>query len=503
MGITQEGPDTMRPPPAERLAMVTCVRDEEALLGAHLLYHRAVGVERAYVFLDRCTDGSERVASAFPWVTPIRVDPAEAAGFPYVFYLHAACMNRARELARAEGFDWLLSLDPDEFACADNAAPGDGSPAVARAHLGPLLARAAPGTVEVRLPPREVVPARLPENSPFWKQHYFQTAPALEWNVYDPVSGQAKPWAGFLGHRRGKSIVRTSADVQGYDSHRWAPEQGADYPHWPQYVELPGEDLGFHWHFIVCGARQWQDKFRKLAFEPESWFCGTPVELPKQVWKRAAGRFSDREAIDYFDRWIARPEEELARLARLGVVAEDDGVEAVLREAGCLDGDLLRLPGGAPGVPPETFHPMRARSPEPSGLRLSYPAARTAPELLRGFHPLERSGPDYFRWAEPRAAVKLSLPAGDYRLSLEMKHLCSLWRGEVRLALNDTPVPPRRRRLHEGTLTQLLLSEDFPEAAELWLRLDSPRIDTSAWPVPDPRSLGMPVFGIAFEPVPG
>src|SRR5688572_25540502 len=207
-----------------RLAMALCVRDEAEFLPANLLYHHALGVSRAYVFLNRCKDDRARIAASLPWVRPILLDPEEVGRFVYVADLHAACMNRALELARAERFDWLLFLDPDEFAAADSPKPEGGS-ATERAHLGRMLARVAPETEVVLLATREVVPARLPARARFWSQRFFQVEPRLSWRILDPLTGVVADWKGFLGHRLGKSIVRTSAAVQAFDSHWWVPDQ--------------------------------------------------------------------------------------------------------------------------------------------------------------------------------------------------------------------------------------------------------------------------------------
>lgn len=420
-----------------RVAIVTCVRDEAALLPAFLLYHRAIGVERIYVFLDRCRDASAALASRFPWVRPFVVDRT-GTELPYVADLQAACMNHAHALARDAGIDWLLVLDPDEFAFADNPGARD---ATSRAHLPTLLLRVRPETAMVRLATREVVPVRLPSDAPFWKQRYFQTSPALEWRILDPLTGDLHAWNDFLGHRQGKYLVRTSLAVQGYDSHRWVPEQGRRAPDRPQFVPLPTEELGCHWHFFVTDQDHWRGKFRKQAFEPETWPCGSAVELPKVLWRRAASLGTEREVGDYFARWIARPEDELRGLAARGLVVESRAVESVLREAGHLDGDALRWPKRAAArSSPQGFRPADDRGPalevDAAGRILDYPAALTPAERLRGAHELETFEGRPFRWLEPQAALRLAVPPGAYRLHLHMDRLALLWTGQLALALD-------------------------------------------------------------------
>ena len=483
--------------PMPRVALLACVRDEAEFLPAFLLYHKAIGIERVYLFLDRCTDASEDLAARFPWVRALAVDPEEAARFPYIADLHAACMNHALYLARQEGFDWLAILDPDEFAFANNP----GRSAIERAHLPAMLRGVATTTAAVRLPTRELVPALLAEETPFWKQRYFQTHPRLRWRLHDPLTGETHLWRGFIGHREGKQLVRTSLSVQGYGSHRWVPEQGRRFPDRPQFVPLPIEDRGWHWHFYTSSQRQWRSKFRKKAFWPERWSCGSPVALPQLLWRRAADA-TDASVADYFSRWIARPLFELRMLAMFGRVLEQDGVEAVLREAGHLAGDTLIVPERSANGAAEPFYPVcspgQSLVRDAHGRVLDYPAALTPVVDLKGAHPLELHRGEVFRWLEPRAALRLHATPERYWLRMHMGDLW--WAGRLDLSINGKPIPPRERRSEDGTISQLLVPEDFADGPDYWLEMHFAPIDTSAFCPPDPRALGAPLFRLTLEP---
>src|SRR5215208_6610913 len=99
------------------LAMALAIRDEERFLSANLAYHHALGVSRVYVFLDRCTDASQQIAQAFPWVRTID-DDVRSDDRSLPTYLNR-CARAALKLARAEGFDWLMGVGADEFAFGD------------------------------------------------------------------------------------------------------------------------------------------------------------------------------------------------------------------------------------------------------------------------------------------------------------------------------------------------------------------------------------------------
>lgn len=481
------------PPP--RLALVAIVRNEAAWLPAFLSYHQAVGVERAFLFCDRCTDASEAIARSFSWVTVLRVDAIQVEQFHYVCDIHCACMNFGLRLARQEGFDWLLTIDPDEFASGDN--PGESS-AIGRAHLGRLLQRVRPETVQIRLPTWEVAPTALPAGTPFWEHRYFQTTPRLTWTIFDPLCNRHDPWHDFLGHRQGKSIIRTSAEAQAYDSHRWVPEQSLSWPQRPEFAQLATEDAGSHRHFFVTSQQHWQDKFPKHMFEAPVWFCGKPVELPKQCWKRLAAEGSAEQRRGYFDRWLARPEAALRQLAKQGAVREDSTVADVLRETGLLHGQTLQFTAHPCGFEPVSFQPLTA-VPASAQTACGWTATKLPASQRQGFYNLERAGVDFFRWTAPHAAVLLPVPPGDYRLHLDMKRLSKLWAGRLDLALNDRPAPRRDRQFKAGILSQLLHASDFPAADNHWLHMKFAPINTSSWPG-ETRALGAPLFSIFLDP---
>ena len=468
-------------PPVPRLALVTCVRNESAWLPAFLSYHHAIGVERAYVYCDRCTDGSAALAASHPWVKVFRLDSAQARRMPYVADFQCACMNHSLQRAREEGFDWLMMIDVDEFAFAHN----EGSSARERAHLVPLLQRAKAETVQIRLPTHEIVPMAAPEGAPFWQQRFVQPTPRLTSQVLDPLNNKTHAWSGFFGHWQGKTIVRTSADIQSYDPHRWVPRQSVIWPERPEYVELPTEEMGCHLHYFLTSQHQWRDKFTKQSFEPDVWICGKDVELPKLVWRRAIREMKPDQLDDFFDRRIARDERELQDLAQQGLVEENRDVIEILQATEA-------------AIDPPVFHPISVLQQPPPSRGWGWTATEMPTNRRRGFYGLERHGVDYFRWTEPDAAVKLALPRADYRLRLDMKDLASLWSGQLDLRCNDRMIPCRERTVADGILSQTISLKDLPTNGELWLRFTFDPVCTTSWPG-EKRSLGAPIFSLFLD----
>ena len=523
------GDPTQPPLVPARLAVVLCVRDEEDFILANLLYHRRLGVEQAYVYLDRCTDRTAELAGSIRGVRLLTISPAERARYDYVGDLQAACMTHALGLARQDGFTWLLALDPDEFASGldrDAAPPGEGL--VAACDLRRLVAHLPPQPLQVVLATRECVPADLGD-APFWRQPYFQRSP-IPRRLHDPVTGETSVWNGFLGHDTGKPLLRTTANVTGYDAHRWVrPQAKATAPELRQGRRLVDDSpatatAGSLYHFNVVSAAHWQAKYRKIADEPPFWPSGHPVELPRECWKQASSALDSAAATRYFARWVALPEDELRAHQAAGRVSVDRTVETVLRTTGCLEADRVVVPPDqrervAARAEPVTLAPAAA---SPGGRRLFpvqgrlgqgprrgggseravqrvFPAdvARTE---LRGFHPVEASGGEGFCWAMPEARIRLALPPGDYELTVHTRHLAALWSGDLHAFLGDRALEALGPIDAAGSLRFHVEAAAFPAAGDTWLRLEAPPVDTAAWPG-EWRALGVPIFELAFAPV--
>jgi len=310
--------------------MVLVVRDEAEKIATHLTYHHALGVDRAWVFVDRSGDATAELADAFPWVTVIRRDRTPEERFLSTF--QTGCMARGLELARAEGWRWLLHLDPDEFACGHSPAslrrwlrPLDRHPE-RHGGLGRLLERVAPGTEMVVLAPNDVLPTPRAPGAPFHHLVFTLRRGAVARPMLDPVSGEVRRLDRPLGHDKGKALVRTEAPVEPASAHRWRPTDGRR--------ELRTEHRGFHFHYVVTDGEGWWRKYRRLAEYPAHWDSGHPVSFPKQTFKEAARTMGRDEAVAWFDRWLLWRRRDLLPALATGKVVYDPFVRQVVEGAG-------------------------------------------------------------------------------------------------------------------------------------------------------------------------
>src|SRR5581483_2471943 len=427
--------------------------------------------------------------------------------------LQRTCMDDALERAREEGCEWLLSLDADEFAFAENETRGDtATPALAAGNLPRLLAGIHPATEMVRLQTAELVSCYLGEGQPFWKQTYFQGRQALTREIADPVTGEIELWNDFIADRQGKSIIRTSARVQAFDSHCWVREQGKRYPKQPACLPVPTESRGCRYHFLVTDCDHFKSKYRKLSWEPDVWAGGTPVELPKRCWKRASVMLDEAETRQYLLRHFFLPEPVLEGYVKEKVLRRDETVARVLAESGYFDRadpDRRKWPEArvCPGTGVSTisfvFAAVDLNRALAAQAEVYYDAADWTDGSFTGFYGVELYEGQYFRWASPEAQISLSLVPGDYRLALELGPLCAPERKEdMRLTFNHAPIPAEQVRLEGTRLTFEVCAAQCQVAEDPLIGLSCSALNTSTWEFQDPRHLGVPIFGIHLARLP-
>jgi hypothetical protein len=324
---------------APSVAQVICVRDEEEFLADNLRYHHALGVTRAYVVLDRCTDRSPEIAKSLPWVRAIERDRSDDE--EYLPHYLANSITSVFEIAREEGFDWLLAVDADEFASGESLAVGNAWRSAGLRHgfdsdparcgnLPRMLSRIAEATEVVSMETVEIVPQRLRSGEGFRKNHFIQLRKrpsAIRRRMPDMPGGERQLRRCWFGHDQGKTLARTSADLRLHTTHEWKRTSGPDAER-RDVVRI--ERAGFHYHFNISGADQWLQKYRRMAEYPDHWPSGKKVRFPKQAWKLAAEHLSTDEARSYYRTWIAASPWELGRALALGRVAWDPYVDRVL-----------------------------------------------------------------------------------------------------------------------------------------------------------------------------
>ncbi len=325
------------------IALVTTVRNERASLRTNLLYHRRLGVTRAFVFDDGSTDGTAETLADLAFVEVL--GPArgsEFGGRPGLAAAAERCAHdyasrqilnaqRALDLAREQGCDWLLHIDADELLVAEGSSGAAGS---LEALLGDVKEAEA-----VAFRPLEVVQTHAEPRNAFGELTLFKRrSPRLRRRVPDPYSGALLPIADFFGHTAGKWAVRVPAAAYPASVHAFRGAGGR---------ALAVARRGALLHYYSNGVSDFVRKHRALP-SFDRYASGAPVEAHKIVWRRMAQdpAWTEARLRDYYERHIVYPPAEIRRLRatrRFGfwpvepAIVEVTAVRDALREMGLLD----------------------------------------------------------------------------------------------------------------------------------------------------------------------
>ncbi len=421
-------------------------------------------------------------------------------------------MFDALKRARQECFDWLLVVDADEFAFADNhVSELSEYPLSANGNLVTMLTELPPEIEMVSMRTKEVVPFYCDGDQPFWRQVYFQDEHPLTRTIVNPLTGESREWKQFIGHQLGKSIVRTSANVQPFSPHNWVVAQDKRYPMSPAYLPVPSESRGFHYHFAVTDPQHFKDKYRKLSKAPSVWNCGFPVDYPKQTWKESSVAMSDAELDAYVKEHFYLPQSVLEAHAEDNRISKDNTVEAVLRESGYFErlsepvGAVSRLGRWLSGLfSRETvrfpFNDVDLESLLKAKTEAYLDASQWPDGRYCGFYGVETYQDKYFRWSTDQSEISLDVPPQAYRLGIDLGPLYDPGRKQdISLRFNDVQISQEEIGVEDGRLTVDLAKRLCRRNRQQKLSFSCPPLDTSSWSFKDPRTLGIPVFGIALS----
>ncbi len=341
-------------PPNRRFAITYTVKNEATLLPDAIAYHQRLGCQRFYVFFDGTTDDTRNVVRNLDTVCcQESVDPTELGQAPSWIksiiprWRDSMDVRKrintyvAAELARREGIEWIINIDPDELLLLDDREPS------APEDSDRFFAGIAQEIDQILLPNLEAVPIGAGTGRPFvdctlfltrfplteflwrgtsalirrtipspkvhaWYDHLFfrvRFAGMLPRLMRHPVTCEKIPAGYFLGYSNHKAFVRTPAAADlAFNIHRW--EAAAKRP--------KSVKSGHVLHYDLCSAEYFCAKYRQRqpAMLVKAFFC-------RYMFAQIARDLPFETARDFFltNICITRADT-LARLRRWGVLRE-------------------------------------------------------------------------------------------------------------------------------------------------------------------------------------
>ncbi|HVY29596.1 MAG TPA: glycosyltransferase family 2 protein [Polyangiaceae bacterium] len=315
----------VEPNPGARVALVLTVRNERKLLRQNLCYHHHLGAEKAYVYLDDCTDGTDSTVRDLPFVelrnsrtAEQHADDAEAADYRSQLgniVTARQCLNAldAVRAARSAGIDWICHLDADELLCVQSHRLEAGVLAKFFAGL--------PRSVDaVRFRSyatcRELLrcPDRFADIQLFTTPYTFVKR-RLEW----PDGPGHFEHSLLMGHRLGKMAARVHADTVPDGVHRFrrqaTGQRTFSFPvgldgFTKQALRQPGNLLAvLHprprlLHYYLVDVDDFANKFRRHKQHPNQYMNGRQIEDVFRRWRDFANAptTTDEQLFSYYER---------------------------------------------------------------------------------------------------------------------------------------------------------------------------------------------------------
>ena len=255
-----------------KIGLVITVKNEARLLRNHLLYHKAIGVDRVFVYFDNTTDNGKETIADLNFVTISNSVPAEKYSHLDDFdkftskasehHTARQCLNTydAQTLCESEKIDWLISIDADELIT-------DG---LEESSNLKMFFNAVPQNIEViSFKTLEVLQRRMHYKNVFAEETLFKfNRVAFYRYIQNPFNSTKLKSNWWYGHEVGKSAVRISSALIPHNVHHFIRKDGS------KAVRLVA---GYLLHFHIYDADDFIKKFKNFVDHPNTFLSGSKV----------------------------------------------------------------------------------------------------------------------------------------------------------------------------------------------------------------------------------
>lgn len=259
--------------PPKKIAIVLTVKNETRILRNNLLYHKAIGVERAFVYFDNTTDNGKESIADLEFVSI--ANSVDAEKYIHLEYLnkftsqaaehHTArqCLNTfdAEQQCKAEKIDWLISIDADELICTDFENPSD---------LKLFFKKIAEGVDLVNFETLEALQQKLHYINVFAEETLFKAnKQAFYKSIKNPLTKTSRNFPWYYGQTMGKAAIRIGKNIIPHNVHRYKKIDGSN---------VKTLNKGWVLHYHAYDAADFIKKFTNFSDHPNTFLSGNKVE---------------------------------------------------------------------------------------------------------------------------------------------------------------------------------------------------------------------------------
>jgi hypothetical protein len=296
-----------------KIAIVLTVKNEARLLRNNLLYHKAIGVDQAFVYFDNTTDDGQDSIADLNFVkttTSVQADNYIHLDYLQKFTSQAAehhtarqCLNTYDALRQCKtlGIDWLISLDADELICTDLKQPSN---------LKSFFKSIVEEVEVVNFKTLEALQQKEKYQNVFAEEILFKAnKQAFYKSINNPFSKLNQQFTWWYGHTMGKAAIRVDKNVIPHNVHRYKRIDGT------QPVRV---DKGNVLHYHAYDAEDFIKKFTNFEDHPNTFLSGNKVEDLKLLLRDVVNSsdYNRYELENYFKENLMFHEKEINKFKK-------------------------------------------------------------------------------------------------------------------------------------------------------------------------------------------
>ncbi|PHS62075.1 MAG: hypothetical protein COB12_11150 [Flavobacterium sp.] len=302
-----------------KIGIVYTVKNEERLLRKNILYHKAIGIDYFFVYLDNPTDNTEDSIKDLEYVDVQKsISSEKYKSFSYLEKFtsqakehHTArqCLNTfdAKQKCLDKKINWLISIDADELF----------NPNIDENENGSTFFNKIPENIDVvnfkvyeALQRKVAYDNVFAEETLFKSRHVFKSRfEKLFKYIYNPFNKKYVKFPYWYGQHLGKAAIRVDSKIIPHNVHRYKNyDEGK--------LQLIDKGSLLHYHFY--DAKDFIKKFENFKEHPNTFLSGNKVGSLKLLLRDVVNKSGMNEVAlnDYFVNYLMFSEREVKKLLR-------------------------------------------------------------------------------------------------------------------------------------------------------------------------------------------
>ena len=301
------------------IGLVLTVKNEARILRQNLLYHKAIGVDKVFVYFDNSTDNGKALVRDLDFVEVSDSVSEDLYGeveclqkFNSKAKIHHTarqCLNTydAIEKCKLLNIDWLISLDADELVITHKSEASQ---------LKTFFKTIESSIDVVNFKPYEILQTKHHYDNVFAEAILFKSTYMFTNKIdrvfkkfYNPFSRKTLSFSYWYGHHMGKSAIRINS------TNKIIPQN----VHRMVYVDnsnVRSIDKKGLLHYHIYDGEDFIKKFKNFKNHPNTFLSGNKVKGIKLLCRDIVNSdsYNYESLIKYFEKHIMFHPEEIRKL---------------------------------------------------------------------------------------------------------------------------------------------------------------------------------------------